>query len=288
PALQREKSRFFERILGCNVAFGMKRTRHQLAPAMPGEEIVNRAIAGRMADRLLMGVLEIVNVQQFARPGRIGKARQQRLLLGNRHVLTLSSAARLRLESFDAALVISHVRAIDRAQRTPHRRRNWRLRQALLAQQHHPEALALLFRDVLPTQRLFEPPNLAFVAFDHWAPRIRGAQPITLQPARFGTKLPQTTRFNPFRKRYYLPIRAEFVVFTAVRGHVIVNAGAERVRWRQLASSLNTSSFGTFLPVDGVLSLTDAISLTMLEASHAPYAGYRRACLSFADSGGCG
>ena len=43
---------------------------------MPGEEIVNRAIAGRMADRLLIGVLEIVNVQQFARPGRIGKARQ--------------------------------------------------------------------------------------------------------------------------------------------------------------------------------------------------------------------
>jgi len=36
-------------------------------------------------------------------------------------------------------------------------------------------------------------------------PESERHQSITLQPARFGTKLPQTTRFNPLWKWYYMP-----------------------------------------------------------------------------------
>jgi hypothetical protein len=38
---------------------------------MTGKEIVNRAVAGRMAGHLFIAVLEIVNVQQFARASGI-------------------------------------------------------------------------------------------------------------------------------------------------------------------------------------------------------------------------
>jgi len=43
---------------------------------MPPEKLVNRAVAGFVADRLLIGQLEVVNVQQFAGAGGFGKARQ--------------------------------------------------------------------------------------------------------------------------------------------------------------------------------------------------------------------
>ena len=43
---------------------------------MPAEKLVNRALAGLVADRLLIGQLEVVNVQQFAGARRFGKARQ--------------------------------------------------------------------------------------------------------------------------------------------------------------------------------------------------------------------
>ena len=36
---------FFKSVLSRDVAFGMERTRHQLAPAMPGQKIVDRAVA---------------------------------------------------------------------------------------------------------------------------------------------------------------------------------------------------------------------------------------------------
>src|SRR6266480_4529495 len=65
----------------------MKRTRHQLAPAMPVQKVVDRAVAGRMPDSLLIGRLEVVDVQHLTSPGGLGKARQQRLLLGHRHAL---------------------------------------------------------------------------------------------------------------------------------------------------------------------------------------------------------
>ena len=138
---------------------------------------------------MLIGRLEIVDVQHLAGPGRLAKARQQGVFLGNRHVLALASANRLRLERFDAALVISHVGTVDRAQRNPHRGRNRRLRQTLLTQQYHLDASALLLRHS-PVQRCSQPANLALRAFDHLIPRIKRSQTITLQPSGFGTTLP--------------------------------------------------------------------------------------------------
>jgi hypothetical protein len=53
----------------------MKWTRHQLAPAMPGQEIVDRAVAGWVSDGLLVGGLKIVDVQHLAGPGRLAEPR---------------------------------------------------------------------------------------------------------------------------------------------------------------------------------------------------------------------
>src|SRR5262245_17809242 len=76
----------------------MKRTRHQFAPAMPGQKVIDRAVAGSVPDGLLIGHLEIMDVQYLSGPGGLGEARQQGLLLGHRHVLALASAARPGLE----------------------------------------------------------------------------------------------------------------------------------------------------------------------------------------------
>src|SRR5215469_2464353 len=59
---------FFEVVLSLDVALGMEWTRHQLAPAMPGQEIVNGAVAGRMPYRLFIGRLEVLDVEQLGRP----------------------------------------------------------------------------------------------------------------------------------------------------------------------------------------------------------------------------
>jgi hypothetical protein len=53
-----------------------------------------------------------------------GKARQQGLLLRQRHVLALATAGRLGLEPFDPAVVKRHVRAVHGAQRNAHRFRD--------------------------------------------------------------------------------------------------------------------------------------------------------------------
>src|SRR6516162_8100808 len=84
--------------LNCNVAFGMEWTWHQFTPAMPVQKIVDRAVAGRMPDRLFIGGLEIVDVQHLARTGSLSKARQQSLFPGQRHVLALTAADRFRLQ----------------------------------------------------------------------------------------------------------------------------------------------------------------------------------------------
>src|SRR5262252_3590661 len=78
---------FFKSFLSCNVAFGMEWTRHQFTPAMPVQKIVDRAVASRMPDRMFIGRLEIVDVQHLAPTGSLGKARQQSLFPGQRHVL---------------------------------------------------------------------------------------------------------------------------------------------------------------------------------------------------------
>src|SRR5450432_1266544 len=185
----------------------MEWTRHQLAPAMPGQKIVDRAVAGGMPDRLFVSGLEIVDVQHFARSRRLGKTLQQHLLGGQRHVLALASANGLRLERFDPATVERHVRAIDGAQRNPHRGRNRRLRHSALAQQYHLDALTLSRRN-FPPQRRFQPSNLALRAFDHLFPRIRWSQRITPCRSMLGTQLPQKPRFNPLWNRYERSIKS--------------------------------------------------------------------------------
>src|SRR5947209_15972301 len=86
---------FFKSILRREVALGMKRTRHQLAPAVPLQEVVDRVVAGRMPDRFLVGRLEIMDVQHLAGASRFGKTREQGLFFSQRHVLMFASAIRL-------------------------------------------------------------------------------------------------------------------------------------------------------------------------------------------------
>src|SRR6516162_5723716 len=143
----------------------MKRSRHQLAPAVPVQEVIDRAVAGRMPDRFLVGRLEIVDVQHLPGAGRFGKPREQGFFFGQRHVLVLASAIRLGFEGLDAAVLIDRVRTGHRAQRHAHCRRNRRLGHPTLTQQHHLDALALR-RRYLPAQRSFQPPHLGFAAFD--------------------------------------------------------------------------------------------------------------------------
>ena len=111
---------------------------------MPGQKIVDRAVAGLVPDGLFVGRLEIVDVQHFARPGGLGKTRQQGLFLSQGHVLALASAARLASQRLEPAVVIGHVGPVHRAQRHSHRFRDRWLRHSALTQQHHLDALALL------------------------------------------------------------------------------------------------------------------------------------------------
>src|SRR6266568_5857499 len=151
-----------------------------------------------MPDRLLVGRLEIMDVQHLAGAGRLGKAYQQGLFLGQAHVLALAAAIRLGLERFDAAVVIGHVRPVDRAQRHAHRCRNRGLSHPTLAQQHHLDALALRGR-YLPSQRRFQPAHFGFAAFGHLFP------PNQMATANHSSwpennsraaQLPQTFRFK--------------------------------------------------------------------------------------------
>ena len=155
-------------------------TRHELAPAVSVQEVIDRAVAGRMTDGFLVGSLEIMDVQHFARAGRFGKPRQQCFFFGHRHVLVLASTVWLGLERLDATVVIGHVGAVHRAQRHAHRSRNRGLRHPALTQQHHLDALALR-RWHLPSQRSLQPTHLGLAAFDHLFPRIRWFKRITAQ-----------------------------------------------------------------------------------------------------------
>src|ERR1700730_5180408 len=83
-----------------------KRRRHPLAPAVPGQKIIDRALAGFVPDGLFVSRLEIVNVQHFAGSSGLGKAHQQGFFLFQRHVLALASATGSRLERLDSAVAM--------------------------------------------------------------------------------------------------------------------------------------------------------------------------------------
>src|SRR6516225_978362 len=185
----------------------MKRTRHQFAPAMPGQKVIDRAVAGPVPNGLLIGRLEIVDVQHLSGPGGLGEARQQGLLLSHRHVLALASAARLGLERLDPAVVIGHVRPVHRAQRDTHGRCNRRLRHPALAQQYHLDALTLHGGN-FPAQRRLQLPDLGLAAFDHlfplrirWSERITPCSSKTIPFSRIRNQH-KNRRFNQLWKRY--------------------------------------------------------------------------------------
>src|SRR6516165_3905229 len=185
----------------------MKRTRHQFAPAMPAQKVIDRAVAGSVPDGLLIGHLEIMDVQHLSGPGGLGEARQQGLLLGHRHVLALASAARLGLERLDPAVVIGHVRPVHRAQRDTHGRCNRRLRHPALAQQYHLDALTLHGGN-FPAQRRLQLPDLGLAAFDHlfplrirWSERITPCSSKTIPFSRIRNQH-KNRRFNQLWKRY--------------------------------------------------------------------------------------
>jgi hypothetical protein len=67
-------------------------------------------------------------------------------------------------------VVISHVRAVHRAQRYPSCIGNLRLRHPAFAQQHHLDSLPDL-RIFLALERSLQPRHLVSVAFDHLRPR---------------------------------------------------------------------------------------------------------------------
>src|SRR5665811_1580088 len=89
---------FFKSVLSRDVAFGMKWPRHQLAPAMPGQKIIDRAVAGLVPDGLFVGHLDIVDVQHFASSGGFRKTIEQGRFFGQGHVFALASTDRFGLE----------------------------------------------------------------------------------------------------------------------------------------------------------------------------------------------
>src|SRR5262249_28668464 len=92
----------------------------------------------------------------------LGKARQQSLFPGQRHVLALTAADRFRLQRLDPAAVIGHVGAVHGAQRNTHRLRDRGLGHSALAQQYHLNALPLSLGH-FPMQRCLQLPNWRFV-----------------------------------------------------------------------------------------------------------------------------
>ena len=106
----------------------MKWTRHQFAPAVPVQQVIDRAVAGCVTNCSLVRRLKIVDVQHLPRTRRFGKTREQGVFFGQCHVFVFAPTIRFGLERFDPTVVMDHMRAVYRAQRHAHRCRNRRLR----------------------------------------------------------------------------------------------------------------------------------------------------------------
>src|SRR6516165_2428744 len=65
---------FFIVVLRLDVSVGMKGARHQLAPIVAVENVIDGAVTCRVPDRLLIRRLQIGDVQHLSSPGGFGKA----------------------------------------------------------------------------------------------------------------------------------------------------------------------------------------------------------------------
>src|SRR5262249_45879435 len=97
----------------------MKRTRHQFAPAMPAQKVIDRAVAGSVPEGLLIGPLEIMDVQHPPAPAALAK-RASKAFSSVPAMFSRWRPPLLGLERLDPAVVIGHVRPVHRAQRDTH------------------------------------------------------------------------------------------------------------------------------------------------------------------------
>src|SRR6516165_9631414 len=95
----------------------MKGTRHQLAPIMTGQKIVDRAVACWVPDLLFISCFQVVNIQELSGACRFGELLEKSPLLFQRHIFSDSPAARLGFQRVDPTIVVGHMRSIDCAQR---------------------------------------------------------------------------------------------------------------------------------------------------------------------------
>src|SRR5215468_9015466 len=160
---------FFKVFLRLQIAVRMKRTRHQLAPVMTGQKIVDRAVACWMPDRFFIGCFQVVNIQELSGACRFRKLLEKSLFLFQRHIFSYSTAARLWFQRVDPTIVVGHMRSIDCAQRYTRQFANLRLGFPIFPQQYHLDTLSNN-RVGLALQRLFQALYLVLVALDHPLP----------------------------------------------------------------------------------------------------------------------
>src|SRR5215469_3277329 len=128
---------FFIGFLCLLIPLRMKRTRHQLAPLMASQKIVDRTVACRMPDLLFVGNFQRAYVEQLASSRGLGKSSEKSLLFFQRHVFVPPTPLRLRPQGIDATIVVRHVRPVHCAQRYPCQLSNLGLRLPVFAQQYH-------------------------------------------------------------------------------------------------------------------------------------------------------
>ena len=169
---------FFKVFLRLQIPVRMIRTRHQLAPVMAGQKVVDRAVACWVPDCLFVGCFQVVNIQELAGACRFRELLEKSLLLFQRHVFSYSPAARLGFQRVDPAIVVGHMRSIDCAQRYTGQFANLRLGFPIFPQQYHLDTLSNN-RVGLALQRLFQALYLVLVALDHPLPLANQSDDLT-------------------------------------------------------------------------------------------------------------
>src|SRR5215475_11748011 len=202
---------FFKVFLRLQIPVRMKRTRHQLAPVMAGQKIVDRAVACWVPDRLFIGCFHVVNIQELSGACRFGKLLEKSLLLFQRHIFSYSTAARLGFQRVDPTIVVGHMRSIDRAQRYTRQFANLRLGFPIFPQQYHLDTLSN-DRVGLALQRLLQALYLVLVALDHPLPLANQSDGLTeSHSGGYGEPLSGGRMLTPFSdsSRYGSGIRTE-------------------------------------------------------------------------------